>query len=474
MIFEIAVGLAIVGTYIYHRYIEDHPSPPTPANIQLPQVGEGSPVPLIYGRCRIRQPILVWQGNNLIPDGGETRSTYALDMLLVIGIPFNGGRATFSFGGSGGIYAGDIRVGTLVGTSPGPQAFISNLGAPFPNNLSIVGIMYDGSPTQNVNDGAGDASGHSARSRMVASGIDVHFIPGYRGMMCVCGNFDIGADPQVPSLSFDCVSLSTGTASDLGHSLTSDADPAAVIYDLLTSPWGKLGIPTSKIDLTSFQAASLTLFNEGHGYSRAIERAEDAGTIIADILRQIDGLYYEEPTTGQVVLKLVRKDYDPEALDDINPNNAQPAGSAWYQVQGWSETINQVRVSFPDRIQAYSTATVTAQNMANYKIQQKLRPLELSFEGCTGPDLAKTIASRELAVVSQPSVKVRVIVNRSFYQKRPGDVVTLTWPELGVSKMIMRIVQVSLGQLHKGEIAIDMMRDIFDQTLGGFGYPDPP
>lgn len=472
MIFEIAVVLATIGTYLYHRYIEDHPPPPVPANIQLPQVSEGSPVPLIYGRCRVRQPILVWQGNNQIPDGGETRSTYSLDMLFVVGIPFNGGRATFSFGAfGGGVYLGDIRVPTLIGTALGPQVFISNLGAPFPNNMFIQGVMYDGSPTQNVNDGFGD---HNARTAMVASGINVNSIPGYRGMMCVFGGFDIGADPQVPSLSFDCISLSTGTASDLGNSLTSDADPAAVIYDLLTSPWGKLGIPTSKIDLASFQAASLTLFNEGHGYSRAIERSEDASAIIADVLRQIDGLYYEEPTTGQVVLKLVRNDYDPEALDDINPSNARPAGSAWYQVQGWSETINQVRVSFPDRIQAYSTATVTAQNMANYKIQQKLRPLELSFQGCTGPDLAKIIASRELAVVSQPSVKVKVITNRSFYQKRPGDVVTLTWPELGVSKMIMRIVQVNLGQLYKGEIAIDMMRDIFDQTLGGFGYPDPP
>lgn len=79
----------------------------------------------------------------------------------------------------------------------------------------------------------------------------------------------------------------------------------AVIHDLLTSPWGKLGFPTGKVHLPSFGSA-------GHAVQResrvlAVRRAsEDASAIIADVLRQIDDRLYEEPTTGQLVLKLVQ------------------------------------------------------------------------------------------------------------------------------------------------------------------------
>jgi hypothetical protein len=37
--------------------------------------------------------------------------------------------------------------------------------------------------------------------------------------------------------------------------------------------------------------------------------------------------------------------------------------------------------------------------------------------------------------------------------------------------MVMRVVRADLGQLHKGEITLDLIRDIFDVSLGAFPVP---
>lgn len=471
--FLIAQGAIILGTYVYHRWIEEHPPGPRPRDISLPVVDEGTPIPLIYGRCRVRAPVLAWAGNFTVPDP-PTTTIYKLEMLFVIGVPFFGGYAAlgtdFSGSGAGGLYYGDVVVGALhTGTLGGTAIYSGALGGAI-TDVNIVGVFYSGTPTQDVNDGTpAPGSGDSARSSMIFAGVSPTLIPGFRSMVAFWGQFHIGQTPNIASIGFDVSSLSTGTASDLGQSLAEEADPAAVIYDLLTSPWGKLSLPTSKIDIPSFQAASLTLFNEVHGYSRVIEQSEDASEIIADVLRQIDGVLYEEPTTGKLVLKLIRADYNVNDLDDINPDNAESPGPGWYSVQGWSETFNQVRVTWTNRVINYADGLAIGQNMANAVGQGgKLRSTDMRFIGCCTSELAQKLASRELAVASRPMVKATVTVNRNFYETRPGAVVTLTWPELGVSKMVMRVARVDLGQLHDGRITLDMIRDIFDTGLAAF------
>jgi hypothetical protein len=52
-----------------------------------------------------------------------------------------------------------------------------------------------------------------------------------------------------------------------------------------------------------------------------------------------------------------------------------------------------------------------------------------------------------------------------------GVIDTLTWPEFGITNMVMRVARVDLGQLHQGQITLDLIRDIFDVSLGAFPVP---
>lgn len=513
-------GAILGGIYLYHRWIEDHPPGPRPSELQVPRSDEGATVPFLYGHCRVRAPVMAWVGGQRFLPRANGRFAYWLDMLYVLGVPFYGGAASLL-----SIYAGDIRL-LLNGSDdwPPPEGLTPKLStlpiygppAPARHNYFVFNEparvfesdsefdtvinfgfveFWDGSPTQTLSDAINDVDpdciSDTQGALEVAPMNKIYFfinedatgeesfpelgediqptdITSFRNFAtCLLYHWCNGDSANLTAYSFEVSSQSTMfVANDL---TLVGADPAAVIYDLLTSPFGKLGLPASKVDSASFLAAAVTLRAERHDYSRAIEEPEDASAVISDVLRQIDGVLYEEPTTGSLVLKLVRNDYDPNALDDVNPGNARPSGSGWYQVQGWSETINQVRVSFVDIANDFAEGLAIGQNNANFFGQgNRLRSVDIRYVGCGSRLLAQKLASRELAAVSRPIVKATVIVNRAFYQTRPGDVLTLTWPNLGIDHMIMRVARVDLGQLGDGRIVLDLIRDIFDVSIGAY------
>lgn len=499
-------GGLLLGDFVYHRWFEDKPPPLKPSAMSVPQTVEGSVIPMIYGTCRVRTPVLAWVGNWFAEQIGSDpidHFIYFVNTLWAIGLPFNGGTASlvnlFAANRQVNIEARGAPTGDDIHYDrPGRTRFFlhdpgaSKINQTFFGGAGLGGILegeiafYDGRTDQLLSDGVNHHDKTLDRTEIQAyltgdlpaagitnqvySSIDAALIPSYRGIALAFLYIFGGAEtPVTVANSFEVTALSTGSLSDLGHSLALDACPAAVIYDLLTGSFGKLNLPTSKIDLASFQAASLTLFNEGHGYSRAIEQSEDAIAIINDVLKQIDGVLFEEPATGLIELHLVRADYTVGDLVDINPDNATLTN---YQVQGWSETINQIRLTYTSRQNAYNDTPITAQNSANVNYQGgKLRSSDLQFIGCTTPELARTIASRELGAASTPLAKATVVVGRSFYQARPGGVFTFTWPKLGIDHMVVRAARVNLGQLHDGKITIDIMRDIFSATLGAFPAP---
>ncbi len=499
----------VVGDFIYHRWVEDHPALPTAPQIQLPRTAEGSPIPIVYGQCRLRSPIVVWADNYLVPgvpyhpwNGGAFGGTpdhYSVDILFCLGVPFYSTPASgFAFPSTllGG-WAGDTPMGMTinnVASGSAAQAFYVGPSSPASTVFSFTGVYYRGTWDQSVLD-ASSAFGttpatipgmpsngmfpdfviydvSSAGTSLFAAARqsnDIANIPGARGQMMLYAHIALGSSPSISGFSFEVLSLQTGTVSDLGNSLGSDADPASVIYDLLTAPWGKLGLPRSGVDTPSFQVASNTLFSELHGFSRAFEQPADADAIIKSILAQIDGVLYQEPTTGALILKLIRFDYDPNALDDINPSNMEKPGVGWYTVQGWAEVPNQVRVTYLNRADNYAEAVAVAQDPSLVVANgDRIRSVSVRFDGCCTEFLAQQLAARELAAVGRPMVKATVVVNRSFYGKRPGDVVTLTWPELGIDHMVMRIAAIDFGQLRSGKIRMQLMRDVFDQRVGAF------
>lgn len=522
MYLQLIVLAATIATWVYHRWFEDHPALPMPPQLMVPRTAEGTPLPIVYGQCRLRSPVVVWAGNYFVPDGHFTKVTsgvefatthYSVDILFCLGVPFYSAAAAAVVGSQlRGGWAGDTPMRMTINTvasGAAAQACYSGKDPP-DSDFTFTGVYYCGTWDQNVLDQStafgttprtipdmtavfggpadgvlpdgvcyttdfDDPTGTSFQAAAHQANADVQ-MPGCRGQMVLWAHVGLGLSPSLPAFQFELLALQTGSAADLGNSFSfdgvgasSDADPASVILDVLTSPWGKVGLSMSQIDLPSFQAVSNTLFVEQHGYSRAFETPMDADQVIRDVLKQIDGVLYQEPTTGKFVLKLIRFDYSVPALDEVNPSNTEAPAAGWYAVQGWAEIPNQVRVTYFDRQNGYAESVAVAQDPSVIATNGgRIRSVSIRYEGCCLLALAQQLASRELAAVGRPMVRATVTVNRSFYAHRPGDVVRLTWPELGISGMVMRIASIDLGQLHQGKITMSLMRDVFDVKIGAF------
>lgn len=509
----IAVGF-LVGQHVYHRLFDEKPKPLRAFDIPINV--DGSTLAKVYGRCRVRQPFLAAAGPAVVANPGDGQYgnpapafIYGMNyMFFIIGFAFEDGTNRIYK-----LWVGDLLlekyVNTPVGIATWPAVELSDLvgdgnfeSQEVPARQSTRGIdahdqgvwiegeveFLNGNEDQTLVDPTTFAATTQAGEAMLAAGIDGNLIPGYRGKMCallrrtwdsrhdngvytlgtIAGTIDgwaIGATPQCGAVSFEVSSypnfdfLASAPVDAGGGAL--EANPAAVIVDLLINKRSGLGIPVSRIDIVgSFTSAVATLFVEGYGYSRSIEDGANASDTIMDICRQIDAIVYEDPSDLKIKIKLVRGDYDPATVPVVTIDNCERVYD--YAIGGKTNVPNKIRVMFFDRELGYQENSATAHNTANAIGQDGLvREEKLQFPGVCTREQAELIAGRELAYRGRSISKCRVVVDRSFYSIVPGDVVALTWPEYGIDGKLFRVGDVERGLLADGKITLSLIQDVF-------------
>ena len=266
--------------------------------------------------------------------------------------------------------------------------------------------------------------------------------------------------------------LSTETVSLGVHDVGGDANPALVIYDLLTHPvYGLRKSPTT-IDQASFDTAARTLAAEGLGVSMIIDTPTDADSLISEVLRHADGVLYNDPQTGLYTLKLARADYDPATLPvlDVDAVLEPPDFSRG----SWSETTNEVKITFTDRAQNWQqNVSAPAQDTANIAILGTLNSETIDFKGISNSTTAALVAARALRTLSYPLAKLSIKANRKAWKLRPGGCFRFTWTPLGITDEVFRVARIAYGKVDDGTITIDAVEDIFGLSTVAFVPPSP-
>lgn len=452
----------LLSDFVYHRYIEDHPTKKTQQQIQLPLSGEGAPIPLLFGRCRVRTPVLAWTSTPSLDTSGTLGlpALYRMSMLFIAGIPFA------------------EQDTALVDSFVGEQRAHSDVDINLSTAADLVqGFVddHDGNAAQDFfSPGLANAADYMINDP--DNPIPSTDIPSWRGFMTIFlgqfggpgpnhNDFVLGASPSVPALSFEVQTYPKplGTNGYPGGAIQSrivfDANPADVLWEILTGKFGKLGLDPSLLDFASFQAAAYTLWLEQNGYSRCFDDFAQAIDMITEILIQIDGVLYEDPATGLLGLRLVRGDYDPMAIRVIDKSNCSELRNL--AIGGLTGLPNQVRISFTDRANNYAEGSARATNQGNAVGQGLVREQVVSMPGVTTQENADRLAERELAARTKPLIKCTAIVDGSFWDTKPGDVVKLVWQKPGISGLVFRVANVNRGTLEDGRISLDLIQDVF-------------
>lgn len=501
------VELGVLGTvyalkWVYHRYAEHKPKPPVDPvpQLQVPATAQGTPIPLVFGRTRVRAPLLVWM-SPLEHAAGETHAMFSVDMLFAVGLGMGSGvtRGNSLAGnklhnvwwgdrklpspGSLPVSLSALRFGQMV-------ARVDELGI---HDLRGAYYFHGGwtdqslvSPPSKIADRWTDISGDSTLIpglakqmlvsfvKMPADSLDPYFNqtvadPGapssFVSQPAPDTGFIMGQSPSVSTVSMEVSSygdIVSGVTEHIfsmtqpGNDFGGDADPAECIYDILTGTnGGKLGLSTSLIDMDSFGAASQTLKSEKNGYSRCFDSTREAGEWLEEICAQIDGVPRFNRKTRKVELKLIRPDYDFSGLPRITRQNCRKLTNAG--MSGWSNLVNKVRVVYPSRAKDYEDDSESAQNPGNTDGQNTEEVIH--YPGCTNALLARSLAEREIGWRSKPMMKLTAHVDRSFLRKSVGDAVVLNWTKPTISSVVFRIAAANHGTLTDNEIILTLVQD---------------
>lgn len=268
----------------------------------------------------------------------------------------------------------------------------------------------------------------------------------------------------------------TGAGASGGANITEDylgpqpdANPAHIIYELMTNPeWGK-GEDPSLIDIPSHVAAAQTLYDEQFGLSFKWSKSGDIEAMIQDVLDHIKAVYYQDPATAKWTIKLLRGDYDPNALKEINPDNAVIENSLR---RSWGELVNEIVVTWTNP-ETEEEETVTSHNTATYVTEGGYVSEGRNYHAIRTPCLAQRVADRDVIEAGYPLWSGTGHLLRDEWDIVPGAVYRLNWPEDDIANMVVRVMDVDYGKPGARTIKVSLVEDIFG-VVGVDGYVEQP
>ena len=249
-------------------------------------------------------------------------------------------------------------------------------------------------------------------------------------------------------------------------------NPSHIIYEALTNrEWGR-GLDRSVIDGTSFEVAAQSLKDEGFGACGRWARRDSVASFIQGILDMIGATLYTDRSTALLRLRLIRGDYDRNALKLWDTSNGilEITDST---VNTATVVINEVIVTYRDPV-FNADRSVNVQNLASLQSSQgAFNSKSVSYPFCPTSGLALRLAQRDLRSYAQGLRRFKITVDRRGYALFPGAVMRIQDAARKIPDMVVRVATIKDGILTDGKISMDVVQDVFSFPTRSYVTPQP-
>lgn len=261
----------------------------------------------------------------------------------------------------------------------------------------------------------------------------------------------------------------TKTIGDAPATNGEHANPVECLAEVLTNADYGAGIPFAKLDNDTWDQAAFDVWSEGLGFDYLWNTLSTCEEMCSEILRYIDGVIWTDLQNGLIKIKLARQ----ESLvgvatytnDDFLEIESFSRGS-------WEDTKNEIKISFPDHSKVdFEESTFTYFERANFGIQGESKVEAITYQGCPTFALASRLASREARGLSRPLARFKGKIDRKLWQGYPAGLFKFSWPEQGVTNLVLRITNIKLGTLNEGTITVDAVEDVFHSGEATYTAP---
>lgn len=256
-------------------------------------------------------------------------------------------------------------------------------------------------------------------------------------------------------------------------------NPAHILYECWTNPdWGR-GLAAARLDIPAWTVAADRLHAEGFGLCIKWSRQDTLASFMQGIIDHIGAVQYPDRTTGLIVLKLIRDDYNASTLPQYTPTTGL-LGIDEDEVGAQPAATNEVVVRYKDpitnqqgQVRVRNLAAIHAANGGGVNTATK------DYPGVPTPQLALRLAQRDLKASSGFLKKFRVRLDRRAYKIAPGAVFRIADTDRGISNIVLRAGRVEYGTLTEGTITVTAIQDVFGLPATSFvgvqpsGYVPP-
>lgn len=263
-------------------------------------------------------------------------------------------------------------------------------------------------------------------------------IPGWRRwIIAICEDVSFGSATTPPTLKFEFErELADLTLSQ--HSLSDDAVLPEVLYNIYTDTFYGAGIPTARVNATSFETAGEVIITEDLGASPFLDEFITMREWVGGLLGYIDA--FPKFIDGKIELQLIRKQSTSGIpVIDESVLASEPIATN----SGWSDSWNVTHLVFTERAEGWDKgATETWQDPANYAITGERVDEEIRMPYITRRDVAKRVARRKGIRAGAPGMAWDLELLPSMRTLRPGDIAFLSYAKRGISNRLVRVTEV--------------------------------
>jgi hypothetical protein len=240
------------------------------------------------------------------------------------------------------------------------------------------------------------------------------------------------------------------------------------MYEWATNPDFGAQYPISNIHMSSWRAAEAQVFSEGLGFSGEIN-VGSTGEVFDQLKSSVDAEVYEHPRDG-LKIKLVRKDYSLptlKVLDESNTNNVEE-----YTPGDLADTFNRFTLNFTNKDNNFQPRPAVYEDHANFQLQQRSVPKELSYPGVSSAEQAQKLVVRDGRALASSLPPLTLSAGSDGQDLWPGEVFKFEWSDPFISK-VMRVHERTPGLSYDGERNFRLIstEDQYSFGLSVFGAP---
>lgn len=245
-----------------------------------------------------------------------------------------------------------------------------------------------------------------------------------------------------------------------------------IVYEACVNRvWGR-GMPASLINDAAFRYAADLAYDEKMGLCLAWKRTDNLDTFVQKIIDTMGATLFVDKETGLMTIKMIRNDYQFEALPVFTPDSGLLSISEC-SVTGGSGILNELVGKFHSPL-SNQEGTVRSQNLAGIQTANSIVSDNVEFPAVPTAELAQRLTDRDLNAQALPLRGFKCLLDHRGWKVQPGSVFRIQDPKRGGVDIAIRVGAVEEAPITDGNISIAAIEDVFAMPVNGTAAVQPP